>query len=148
MDPLTITLSALSIAKLCKIVGLELKKFIDGSRLVGTAINALVQDVQSFEDILEQMKITVDDPKVKASLASSGHVGAHWHHLQISLGDAEETLKALEATVIRVNRSVSVLDSARKHIRLKGVTDEIAVYQQQIRSYKDTIQVSLQTTIL
>ena len=148
MDPLTITLSALSIGKLCSIVASELKKFIDGSKLVGTAINALVQDVQSFGEILGLVRNTVDDPKVKASLASSGHIGAHWRHLQISLGDAEETFKALEATVISVNRTVGVLDSARKHIRLMGAMDKIGVYQQQVRSYKDTIQVSLQTTIL
>ena len=148
MDPLTIIATSLSIAKLCSGVGSELKKFIDGTKLVSTAINALVQDVKSFEKILEQMKDMIEDPKVKASLASSGHIGSHWRHLQTSLDDAEETLKALEATILRVNKSVNLLDLTRKHIRLSGATNEIAVYQQQIRSYKDTIQVSLQTTLL
>jgi hypothetical protein len=148
MDPLTIVSSSLALAKLCSLVGWELKKFIDGTKLVGTAINALSHDVQSFEKILEQMKDTVNDPKVKASLVQSGHVGSHWSDLQTSLDDAEETLKALEATILRVNKSTNVLDSTRKQIRLKGATDEIAVYQQMIRSYKDTIQVSLQTTML
>jgi glutamate formiminotransferase len=147
MDPLTIVGSSLSVAKLCCAVGWQLKKFIDGTKLVGTAINALFQDVQSFEKILEAMKDTVGDPKVAAS-ASTGHVGSHWRHLQTSLGDAEEILKALEATILRVNKSANLLNSTRKHIRLMGAQDEIAVYQHQIRSYKDTIQVSLQTTIL
>jgi len=147
MDPLTIVGSSLSVAKLCCTVGWELKKFIDGTKLVGTAINALFQDVQSFEKILEEMKDTVDDPKVKAS-ALTGHVGSHWRYLQTSLDDAEETLNALKATILRVNKSANLLNSTRKHIRLMGAQDEIAVYQHQIRSYKDTIQVSLQTTIL
>jgi hypothetical protein len=147
MDPLTIVGSSLSVAKLCYTVGWELKTFIDGTRLVGTAINALFQDIQSFEKILGQIKDMADDPKVKTSVMT-GLVGSHWCHLQTSLDDAEGTLKALEATILRVNKSVSLLDSTRKHIRLMGATDEIAVYQQQIRSYKDTIQVSLQTTIL
>jgi len=147
MDPLTIVGSSLSVAKLCYTVGWELKKFIDGTKLVGTAINALFQDVQSFGKILEQMKDTVDDPKVKAS-ALTGYVGSHWRHLQTSLDDAEETLSALKATILCVDKSANLLNSTRKHIRLIGAQDEIAVYQQQIRSYKDTIQVSLQTTIL
>ena len=120
---------------------------MDGTKLVGTAINALFQDVQCFEKILEQMKDTVDDPKVKSS-ALTGHVGSHWGHLQTSLDDAEETLNALNATILRVNKSANLLDSTRKHIRLMGAQDEIAVYQQKIRSYKDTIQVSLQIAIL
>jgi hypothetical protein len=147
MDPLTIVFASVSVAKLCYTVGWELKKFIDGTKLVGTAINALFQDVQSFKKILDQMKDTVDDPKVKTS-AFTGHVGSHWRHLHTSLDDAKETLKALEATILRVNKSASLLDSARKHLRLMGAADEIAIYQQQIQSYKDTIQVSLQTTIL
>lgn len=147
MDPLTIVGSSLSVARLCYTVGWELKKFIDGTKLVGTAINSLFQDVQSFGKILEQMKDTVDDPKVKASTLT-GYVGSHWRYLRTSLDDAEETLNALNTTILRVNKSANLLDSTRKHIRLIGAQDEIAVYKQQIRSYKDTIQVSLQTIIL
>ncbi len=147
MEAVTIVGLSITVAKLCSAVGLELKKFIDGTKLVGTAINALFQDVESFEKILDQMKDTVDDPKVKTS-ASTGYLGSHWDHLGTSLNDAEETLKALEATITRVNKSANLLDSTRKLFRLKGATAEIAIYQQQINSYKDTIQVSLQATIL
>jgi len=147
MDPVTIVGLLITVSKLCGAVGQELKKFINGTKLVGTAINALFQDVKSFEKILDHMKDTVDDPRVKTS-ASTGYLGAHWHHLKTSLNDAEKTLKALEATIIHVNKSASLLDSTRKNFRLKGATAEIAIYQQQIQSYKETIQVSLQATIL
>ena len=146
MDPLSILGVSFSAAKLCACVGLELKAFIDGAKLSGTKINALFQDVQGFEKILEQMKEVVSNPDIKVE--TTGHVGNHWRYLKTSLDDSEITLKALEATIIRVNKSASVLDSARKHVRLMGAADEIAIYQNQIRSYKDTIQVSLQTTML
>jgi hypothetical protein len=148
MDPLTIVTASLTIAKLCVSVGWELQKFTDGAALAGTAINALVSDVKSFQNILEQLKETFEDPKIEASLPLTGHIGSHWRDLQASLDDAAITLKELEATVAWVNKDKSLLDNSRKHIRLKRATQEIAVYRHQIRSYKDTIYVSLQTTIL
>jgi hypothetical protein len=148
MDPLTIVASSLGIAKLCVSVGWELQKFIDGTALVGTAINALVSDVKSFENILEQLKETFEDPKIEASLPLTGHIGSHWRDLQASLDDAAITLKELEGKVTWVNKDKSFLDTSRKHLRLKRATEEIAVYRHQIGSYKDTIYVSLQTTIL
>ncbi|KAF2673191.1 WD40 repeat-like protein [Microthyrium microscopicum] len=148
MDPLSIVVSSLTIASLCSGLGWELKKFISGTKLVGTAINGLLQEVTAFEKILDQVTDIIDEPKVKSSLRSEGSLTSHWRHLQTSLDDAEGTLKSLQTTIVRVNKHVNLLDSTRKHIRLHAATHEIAVYQQQIRSYKDTIQVSLQTTLL
>src|SRR4051794_36138706 len=123
MDPLTIVASSIGIAKTCVVVGWELQKFIDGTAVIGTAINALLQDVKSFEKILKQLNDTFEDPKIKASLPLTGHIGSHWRDLQTSLNDAEATLKELEATVTRVNKDTSFLDASRKHIRLKRNTD-------------------------
>jgi hypothetical protein len=148
MDPFTIAGSSLTLAKLCVGIGWELKKFIDDTKLAGTAINALFQDLNNFEKILEQMKALFDDPEIKASFPLSGYLGSHWQHLHLTLDDAKEILTALQTTAVRINKHVNFLDATRKHIRLKGATDEIAIYQQKIRLCKDTIQISLQTTIL
>ncbi len=74
--------------------------------------------MQGFEKILEQMKGVVSDPKLR--IEATGHVGAHWYHLRASLDDAEGTLKALEATVIRVNKSASILESMKKTYSPEG----------------------------
>ncbi len=43
---------------------------------------------------------------------------------------------------MKVDKTVAVLDGARKHFRMKFAADEIAMYQQQIRTYRDTMQLS------
>ncbi|KAL2061497.1 hypothetical protein VTL71DRAFT_6874 [Oculimacula yallundae] len=54
----------------------------------------------------------------------------------------------MEATLDKVNKNVSLLDGARKHVRLLIAADEIVMYQQQIQSYRVTLQLSLQTIVL
>jgi hypothetical protein len=94
------------------------------------------------------MKETLEQKNVQSSLQSTGHIGNHWASLSISIQDGQNTLIQLQSTLDKVNKSVSVLDGARKHIRLQGATQEITMFQQQVRSYRDTIQLSLQTVIL
>src|SRR5215469_462951 len=139
MEPLSIAAAIISIAKTCGTVGWELKQFVDGAKLAGTAINVLLQDVEGFQKILEQINQILKDPRIKDTISSSGLVGSHWANLKACLDDATGTINSLEATVVGVNKTVTVLDSARKHIRLKSASNTIALYQQQIRSYKDTI---------
>jgi hypothetical protein len=148
MDPLSITIATLSLLKLCTAVGLELKKFIEGTELVNTAVNVLLVDVEGFSQTLDLMKITVEDPNINGSLESSGHIGNHWVNVKILLGDAEKALESLSGTISRADKKVAIMDATRRHIRLKGAADEIGLYQQQIRSYRDTLQVSLQTAIM
>ena len=116
--------------------------------MVGTAVNALLVDVEGFKTTLEQLNSVLEDPRIKVSVQLTGNIGNHWTNLKTSLDDASDTLGSLEATVVRINKDVSWLNSARKHVRLTSASDELAIYQQQIRSYKDTIQVCLQTAIL
>jgi Mg2+ and Co2+ transporter CorA len=144
MDPLSITTASITLVKLCATVGWELQKFIDDVKLSGTVINALHKDMQAFEKVLEQVKNILNNPEIDTS-SSTGPMRSHWHHLKDSLSDAEKTLNALETTILRVNKNVGFLHSTRTHIRLQRATDEIALFQQQIRTYNDTFQISLQT---
>jgi uncharacterized protein YoxC len=144
MDPLSITTAV----DVCWSVKEGLDSFISNCKLVGTAVNAIQQDVRDFTKILELMKETAEDEKVKNSMTSSGYVGTYWEYLNISLADANKTLEALSATVNRVNKDVKILDTPRKARRLEKATREIGIYQQQIRSYKDTIHISMQTTLM
>jgi uncharacterized protein YoxC len=148
MDPLSITAGSIALAKTCIEVGFQVHGFISKTKLINTAVNTLLLDVEGFGKTLDLMQSTVQDPAVKRTLGSSGHVGNHWANVNTTLKDAEKTFESLLATLSRVDQSVSILDSARKTIRLRNATDEIGMYQQQIRSYRDIIQVSLQTAIM
>src|SRR5947209_475686 len=107
MDPLSITAAALSIAKICVTTGWELKLFIDGAKFAGTAVNALLLDVEGFKTTLEQLNSVLDNPRMKNSVRLTGNVGNHWKNLKTSLDDAKDTLESLDATIVRINKNVS-----------------------------------------
>lgn len=148
MDPLSITTGVLSLLGVCLQTGLALKDFYDGAAIADTKVKGLLTEVESFTQVLQMMKETLEQEKIQSSLQATGHIGNHWNNLATSIRDGQNTLLQLQETLERVNKSVSVLDGARKHLRLKSAADEIAAYQQQIRSYRDTLQLSLQTVIL
>lgn len=147
-DPLSITTGVIALLGTCVTVAGAIKDFYDGAAIVDVKVNGLLSDVESFTQVLRMMKDTLEEDKVKSSLQATGHMGSHWTNLSKSIKDGQNTLIQLQSTLDRVNKSVGVLDGARKHLRLKGAMDEITMFQQQIRSYRDTIQLSLQTVIL
>jgi hypothetical protein len=148
MDPLSIAVATVSLVKVCTVVGGELKQFINGTQLVNTAVNVLLADIEGFGQTLNVMKTTMEDPNINGSLSSSGHLGNHWANVKILLSDAEKALDSLSCTIVKVDKKVTVMDATRKHIRLKSAAEKIGLYQQQIRSYRDTLQISLQTAVM
>jgi uncharacterized protein YoxC len=145
MDPLTITTSAVALLKVCLSVSIELKRFRQGCAEARTTVTAMLSDVKGFRDVLQSMEDTFEEFD---SQPSTGHIGAHWSNLSRSLQDGRGSLEKLEQMFKDVNKDVSFLDTARRHIRLKGVTEHIAKFGQQVQTYKDAMQLSLQTIIL
>jgi RNA binding exosome subunit len=125
-----------------------LKDFYDSAAIADTKVKGLLTEVESFTQVLRLMKETLEQEKVQTSFQATGHIGNHLSNLATSIRDGQETLLQLQETIERVNKSVTLLDGARKHLRLRSAADEIAIYQQQIRSYRDTLQLTLQTVIL
>ena len=148
MDPFSITTGVIALLTTCIQVGGAIKDFHDGAATADVKVKGLLSDVESFSQVLRMMKETLEDEKVQSSLQLTGHMGNHWSDLSMSIKDGQNTLVQLQSTLDRVNKSVSVLDGARKHIRLKGALEEIGMFQQQIRSYSEVVQLSLQTSIL
>jgi hypothetical protein len=148
MDPLSITTGVLGLLATCVKVGSGLKEFYDGASFADTKIKGLLTDVESFTQVLRLMKDIFEQEQIQASFQATGHIGTHWKTLSTSIQDGQGTLSKLQETLERVNKSVNVLDGPRKHLRLKGASEEIGNYQLQIRSYRDTLQLSMQTVIL
>ena len=147
-DPLSITTGILGLLGTCIKVGSALKDFYDGASFADAKVKGLLTDVESFAQVLRLMKDTFEQEQIQISIPSTGHIGNHWENLSASIQDGQNTLVRLQETLDKVNKSVSVLDGARKHLRLKGASEEIGIFQLQIRSYRDTLQLSLQTVIL
>jgi len=148
MDPLSITMASFAISKTYLTVALDFKNLLVSTKTVNDTINALFLEVEAFGRTLRLMDNTFKDPKIGDSLASSGHIGNHWTSLAIVLQDAEKVLSNLLDAVLEVNTSTKVLDSLRKQFRLQGAEAKIQLYRTQICSYREIIQVSLQTALL
>jgi hypothetical protein len=148
MDPLSITTGVLGLLGTCINVGSTLKAFYDGASFADTKVKGLLTDVESFTQVLQLMKNTFEQDQIQSSIETTSHISAHWVFLATSIQDGQNTLLQLQETLERVNKSVSVLAGARKHLRLKSASEEIGSYQLQIRSYRDSLQLSLQTMIL
>ena len=148
MDPLSITTGVLSLLAACVRTGMMLKDFYDSAAIADTKVKGLLTEVESFTQVLRLMKETLGQEKVQTSFQVTGHIGNHLSNLATSIRDGQETLLQLQETIERVNKSVTLLNGPRKHLRLRSAADEIAIYQQQIRSYRDTLQLTLQTVIL
>jgi len=148
MDPLSVMTGVFSLLVVCIRTGTILKDFYDNAAIADTKVKGLLTEVESFTQVLQLMKDTLEQENIKASFQATGHIGNHLNNLGISIRDGQKTLLQLQETVEKVNKSVGLLDGARKHLRLRSAADEIAVYQQQIRSYRDTLQLTLQTVIL
>ncbi|KAH8653149.1 hypothetical protein BGZ60DRAFT_179099 [Tricladium varicosporioides] len=148
MDPLSITTGVLGLIGVCFKVSSSIKDLYDGAAIADTKVKGLLTDVESFSQVLQLMKDTFEQDQVQDSFQTTGHIGNHWNSLSVSIQDGQKTLVQLQETLEKVNKSVSVLDGPRKHLRLKAASDEIGIFQLQIRSYRDTLQLSLQTVIL
>jgi hypothetical protein len=148
VEPLSITTAVVALLTTCIRIGGALKDFHDGAAVTDAKVKGLLSDVESFAQVIQLMKDTLEQEKVQSSLQATGHLGNHWSHLSTSIQDGQDTLTELQNTLDRVNKSVSLLDGARKHLRLKGASEEIGMFQQQIRSYRDAMQLSLQTVVL
>ena len=148
MDPLSITSGVLTLLSACLAVAVQLKQLRDGALEAKPKINALLSDIDSFRSVLQSMESTFEQVEAKDGFQTTGHIGAHWRTLNKSIEDANVTLNELIKLLNDVNKNVSILDSARKHLRLKSATEKITNYRQQVQTYRDAMQFSLQTIIL
>jgi hypothetical protein len=145
MDPLLITASAVSLLGVCLKVSVELKKFRQGAAEARTTVTAMLSDVKALRDVLQSMEDTFETLDAQPAM---GHIGTHWTNLSRSLQEGRRTLEELEELLKGINKDVSFLDGARRHIRVKVVAEQIAGFRQQVQTYKDAMQLSLQTIIL
>lgn len=146
VEPLSITAGVISVLGVCLRVSVELKKFRNGVAEVRTTVTAMLTDVKALRQVLGSMEDTFEE--VESQMPPTGHIGTHWTNLSRSLHDGRTTLENLEELLRQVNKDVPFLDQARRRLRLNDASEQIANYRQQVQTYKDALQLSLQTIIL
>jgi hypothetical protein len=147
-EPLAITTGVLSILGVCYNLGIELKKFQDGVKAIDPTVNGLINEVDGLQIVLKTLGDTFEYIESQQPMESTGHIGTLWKNVSRSLEDCNATLTSLFELLENINKSSKVLDSSRKHVRLKLAADQITLYQGQIQSYRGALQLSLQAIIL
>ena len=109
-------------------------------------ITAMLVDLRALRSVLESMETTFEE--MNSDKPETDHIGVHWTNLFQSLEDGQQSLTGLQKVLEDANKNVKILDSARKQIRVKTVADKIVTYRQEVHTYKDTLQLSLQIIIL
>lgn len=147
-DPLSITASVIALLTFSIQVSSALQKFRDEVSGVDATLSGLINDVTSFQHVLESMKDTFDQDDVKPSLHDTGHVGVHYRNLAISIEDGGTTLSELLTLLDGVNKTTSFLDGPRKQLRYKNAIVQIAFFRERIQTCRAALQLSLSTIIL
>jgi len=147
-DPFSITTGVLALIAVAWQVGCELKQLRDDLSSVDGVLGAIIQDVDGLHRVLEAIKETTSKAETLAMLNSTGHSGNHWRNIDRSLGDVSVTLTELLGLLRDVSKSTKFMDAPRKLLRYRSMSDRIERYKSQISSYKETLQLSLQTMVL
>lgn len=147
-DPLSITVSVITLIKVSLQVTVLLKQFRDEVSVVGETLTGLLADVVGFTQVLESMKETFEQADIRSNLDATGHVGNHWKNLSRPLDDGAGTLGQLRTLLDGINKKTLLLDAARKQLRYKCAIEQIGTYREQIQSNRAALQLSLSTVIL
>lgn len=147
-DPLTITTGVVALLSYCSKLIVEIKLFSQGTQAVSATINGLLKDVESFETVLQAMQETFSQPKYRPVISATGHLGSHWKNVSRCIDGGAQMIGEFYKLLKTVNREKSVLNDTRKHLRLKASTEHITIFRNQIQSYRDTLQLSMQTVVL
>jgi hypothetical protein len=148
MDPLSISTAVLAFLSVSIKVCVGLKQLKNEAKDAGTTIHALVTDIGGLRRVLQSMEDTFQDIDDDQVLRETGYIGSHWQNLNHCLNDGYVTLTEFDEMLLELNKSVKVLDQARRQLRLQSAATRIAQFRQQIQAYKDTLQLSLQTIVL
>ncbi|KAK5739190.1 GTP-binding protein Rho1 [Elasticomyces elasticus] len=144
-EPLSIATGVASLLKVTWTVGVELKAFRDGVKIVSAKLDGLVKDVEGLKSVLESMQVTFENI---TAVHGTGHIGSHWQNIAQALEDGGELVGQLREELAKVNKTTTFLDGPRKQLRLNMATETIAAHRVSIQSYRDALQLSLQTVIL
>ncbi|KAK6524046.1 GTP-binding protein Rho1 [Orbilia ellipsospora] len=144
MDPLLIAAGVVSLLGTTLRTGVVLRRFLYGAQGESTLVNAIISDVKALRKVLELMDMTFEE--MDCERTETGAIGAHWGNLLTVLQDGHTCLVSLRKLLEETTKEVEVLDGPLRRARLKPAMDKIALYRQEVQTYEDVLNLSLETT--
>ncbi|KAH8655083.1 hypothetical protein BGZ60DRAFT_152893 [Tricladium varicosporioides] len=146
MDPLSITAGIFAILSSSIRICVDIQSLRSGAAVADTAVQALFLDVDDFSRVLYLISETLNEDK--DHVQATGHAGNLWRNVSCSVEKSQEVMIQLKGVLQRVDKNSNLASGLRKHIRLTAASEEISIYQQQIRTYRDTLQLSMHSIII
>lgn len=147
-DPFSIATGVIALIGAVSKISIELRSFCQGSESAGSVISSLLTELDTFQDILQATKTTLETEQNRPRNNTTGHLGTHWRNLLRCIKEGPRTISKLTRLLENINRQTSVLDASRRYMRLKSASQQIESFRHQIQSYKDTMQLSMQTIVM
>ena len=145
LDPISITTGVGALLQATYSIASKLKTFGDGVTIVKDKLNGLLYDVEALAMVLSSMRDTFEGI---TAVAGTGHISNHWKDISKAIENCKDTLAQLHGRLEEVNKASKILDAPRRQLRLNFAADELSSFRQQVQSYRDTLQLSLQAVIL
>ncbi|OQO04172.1 hypothetical protein B0A48_10782 [Cryoendolithus antarcticus] len=146
-EPLSIATGVLTVLGVCTKVGWQLNQFQGAAKVVDTTVEALKADIDGIVKVLQALEETIRLTRASA-FEETGHIGTHWRNLSTSIADGKDVLDNLLSLLERVAKKTTLLNRPRMQLRYQLAEDQLDMLQKRLRSWRDTIQLSLCIVIL
>jgi hypothetical protein len=141
VDPISIAITARHLVEACT----KIYMIINQTRHVDSSIGVLGVEINSLCEVLNAMHESFNDPSLATIDMQTGHEAQHWRNVKRSLQDCRSTLKSLSDILDGLKQSGgNFLQRPRKQINLQFKLREIGILKEQVTSYRQTMQLSMQ----
>lgn len=151
LETLSLAATTAQLVTDCLTVSRYITSFIQNAHATDLTIQSLGVEVDSLSQVLDAInKSFADTTLTTAALESQkGHEGEHWRNVKQSMQDCRQTLNRLQVILKNLHKNETQFRRrVRKQVNLDLKGGEITMLKQQISSYRQAMQVSLQVITL
>jgi hypothetical protein len=152
MDPLSITVSSLSIARFAAGLGKSIYKFIETTKTVDVTLEIFASELGALSTSLESVGNALETPGFleNASDAIKGEVlKKHLERINLILSDCRKALENLDKVIAKIKSGGRLAHGFMRKpavaLKLTSNTPELQKLRCQVQTYNNATQLCLQT---
>jgi len=151
IETITLATTSAQLVAECLTISRYITSFIQNANAADLTIQSLGVEVDSLSQVLDAINKSFSDTTLATAALDSqtGHEGEHWRNVKQSMQDCRQTLNRLQVIMKNLHKNdTQFLGRVRKQVKLDLKGGEITMLKQQISSYRQAMQVSLQVITL
>lgn len=150
VEPISIAITAGTLVTSCARCTAYIWNITNQVEKVDTTIATLGVEISSLSQVLENIRVSFDDPKIKkqALLLQTGHEERHWKSVHQAMKDCGDSLEELEGICKNLESTTTRFGwfalKPKKLIKVNMKDQDIALLKQKIAAYRRTMALSFQ----